>query len=1342
MILTKRNAGTGIVLLLILGIFSALPNSEHLELAGNAGADYVGFVEDVQVNDDTTDQEQSSVAMATYNDYIYLVWHDMRNGDFDIYFSKSTNSGQTWGDGVNNNNDIRVDDTDRNLNYTDNETLQKYPDIAVDSAGVIYVIWQDTREGRSDSDLYMAKSSDGGNTFGDNFRVDDNGTGPYDQIHPCMEIDENDNIYVVWEDERNSKTDYDIYFTNSSDSGVTFSPNVLVDDDTSLRLQKSPRLAVKVEGATTEIYVVWQDERRAPTNYDIMFSKSTDGGKTWGDGLDNDNDIEINDMVVSAQEHPSIALDSNGHIFVTWDDEREENYKNIYMSNSTDGGATWSTNWNITDYATGTSDQTHPVVSAYNNYMTIAWIDNRHGVAQSDVFFALSDDNGATFGPFLIVNQGASESIASTPDVILAGPTTAYIAWEDTRDENRGRDIYFAKSGMIKLKAPTLSGSAFTPETGKTQTQFHFTVVYTDEEDDAPALDYPKLYLFKDSEGTEPYPGSPFIMHRQIGPWNDGNHFNGEIYEQYITLYEEYDYHYYITAKANYGNQTEVKTNLTKGPVLDLSNVTFSNGFPSGDEWHNSARVKCGISIRDVGEAGVDPLYTLYRISVNGTDNFGDWKNDAKLNRTITSWGVNVSREIYFEEGVKNYIQWSGMDKFGNGPNVSAIYNIKIDKTPVTYTNPTPDPEHILWYNDETVDVSVTVNDIGASGVNASTIEYSYSTSGLSGYGNWINAGKTVDGESVSASAKLTFVNGSNNYIKWRAYDLVGNGPAESEDYKVRIDTTLKHLRENHPPTVPENVMPQSTVDRQPRITWNHSTDEDGDPITYWIQIGTTENGSEFLAWTDVGSEPFYQVKNNLNVGTYYIKLKAYDGFDFSARKLTPLIITTTGNTPPSPPTQIDPQYTFEVRPRISWSGASDAEGDTLYYFIQIGTDVGADDILILTSVGYNDYYEYKQQNLAYGIYHITIIVFDGKDWSEQAYFTMKIADYYLDLRTESPISIKQAESKTLVLTLTNMGNSEDEIILSYSDILAGKANLTFSNNNIRLGPGANTTLDLTIDVFPDAETGDYYLKLIATSEDGISDTEFTVIVTITERAGTGPGNGDIDIGDDDDDDDLENKGLENFLKGSFFWLIIIIIIIVVIVAVYLGTKGRREKEKAKEREEYDKMYEKPAEQLPPDYASADYGGYDEGALAPPGGEPWAYEGLEGGIPPEQALPPAEGEYYDDYYGTAQGDVPAQEPQVVQPEIEPPVQTGQHPEGYVEPEVPSEPTQAAPEQPDEPQQEQPEVDGAGGTQPQPPPQQPPQPQQDAQQAAQPPPTQPPPSAPTPAEQKTRVKKQV
>ncbi|HEV8595751.1 MAG TPA: lamin tail domain-containing protein, partial [Thermoplasmata archaeon] len=74
---------------------------------------------------------------------LWIAWADQRTGDFDIYASWSTD-GSTWGDGLLNANDLRVDDTRRNGFPMDDATNQLAPVLQTGGFG-IFAAWEDYR---------------------------------------------------------------------------------------------------------------------------------------------------------------------------------------------------------------------------------------------------------------------------------------------------------------------------------------------------------------------------------------------------------------------------------------------------------------------------------------------------------------------------------------------------------------------------------------------------------------------------------------------------------------------------------------------------------------------------------------------------------------------------------------------------------------------------------------------------------------------------------------------------------------------------------------------------------------------------------------------------------------------------------------------------------------------------------------------------------------------------------------------------------------------------------------------------------------------------------------------
>ncbi len=102
----------------------------------------------VTVNDPPgiTSFTATSLTLVESSGTLYAVWADNRNGDFDIYSSWSEDDGVSWGDGVIDGEDVRVDDTDENGTPLDDGTAQLSPSAAPAPVGV-YAIWSDKRNG-------------------------------------------------------------------------------------------------------------------------------------------------------------------------------------------------------------------------------------------------------------------------------------------------------------------------------------------------------------------------------------------------------------------------------------------------------------------------------------------------------------------------------------------------------------------------------------------------------------------------------------------------------------------------------------------------------------------------------------------------------------------------------------------------------------------------------------------------------------------------------------------------------------------------------------------------------------------------------------------------------------------------------------------------------------------------------------------------------------------------------------------------------------------------------------------------------------------------------------------
>lgn len=126
-----------------------------------AGSDDEGFSWSVpiKVDDYASSSAYTAPEIASGPRGLYVVWSDNRNGDQDVFFTDSQDSGMTWGDAIVNNNDVRVDDTDDNADPSDDTSTQSYPAMALGAFGV-FISWDDFRSA-SFYEIYFSSHESG-----------------------------------------------------------------------------------------------------------------------------------------------------------------------------------------------------------------------------------------------------------------------------------------------------------------------------------------------------------------------------------------------------------------------------------------------------------------------------------------------------------------------------------------------------------------------------------------------------------------------------------------------------------------------------------------------------------------------------------------------------------------------------------------------------------------------------------------------------------------------------------------------------------------------------------------------------------------------------------------------------------------------------------------------------------------------------------------------------------------------------------------------------------------------------------------------------------------------------
>lgn len=170
---------------------------------------------------DSDNTVEGAVPAVGPNGEVYVAWA----GPAGIVFDRSLDQGETWLD-----DDIFIDPMPTGWDYSIPGIYRAngLPVTVCDLSGgpnhgTIYVNWSDQRNGADDTDVWLSKSTDGGNTWSPAVRVNDDPPGKH-QFFTWMTVDQATGyLYFVFYDRReHADTATDVYLAVSTDGGQTF----------------------------------------------------------------------------------------------------------------------------------------------------------------------------------------------------------------------------------------------------------------------------------------------------------------------------------------------------------------------------------------------------------------------------------------------------------------------------------------------------------------------------------------------------------------------------------------------------------------------------------------------------------------------------------------------------------------------------------------------------------------------------------------------------------------------------------------------------------------------------------------------------------------------------------------------------------------------------------------------------------------------------------------------------------------------------------------------------------------------------------------------------------------
>lgn len=400
----ERYRGSTLVftaLLVLLLILSGTPG----RWSGPAGAAHIetSFTAPYNISNSAENNTQHPRALVAPDNYLHATWMEGYDDPYPKANGPAYTKGQTtswlpweWAAAHNNQG------------YTN-------PSIALDSAGTVHIAWAASSTGGSPYDVWYAYKPAGGSwSAAQNLSSDDNNT-----VYPDIACDSLGNIWVVWQvTYSNGDTDVNGRYKPAGGSWGN-----VVEVANSAAQDQNPRIAIDSANVP---HVVWRNSSGLSAKWDIFYSRYVDGHWTGA------SNISANS---TQSYYPDIAA-YGLNLYVVWEDDIDGPDVFQIVSRRWDG-ATWLA-W---EQVSLSSKALFPAVAANSTLVYATWQDYRGGGAP-EIYFSYSSDAGANWQANENVSHNGTTSYY--PDIAAQAGGLAHIFWEDR--VSSGLDIFYSRA--------------------------------------------------------------------------------------------------------------------------------------------------------------------------------------------------------------------------------------------------------------------------------------------------------------------------------------------------------------------------------------------------------------------------------------------------------------------------------------------------------------------------------------------------------------------------------------------------------------------------------------------------------------------------------------------------------------------------------------------------------------------------------------------------------------------------------------------------------------------------------------------------------------------------------
>ncbi len=308
----------------------------------------------------------------------------------------------------------------------------KMSDIDVDNNGNIFICWINNLSNHKN--IFFSKSTDLGNTF--SLPIQTNDVPNYVNHIPYggPKIDErNGIIHIIWADERLGYTRTNIFYSRSTDSGLTWSTSRPLG--LASKFNAYPEIKIDDSGI---IHIIYYSYNRIGLEFEnIHYVSSNDGGITFSSPVVGSNFIGSKPCDCCPAD---IHFLNNGKKIIAFRND-ENNIRDMYFVSAD------SNNWgNLTrisndNYNINFCPSSGPTIASKDSLIAISYMVGKNDVFKA--FLKISNNNLNSFGDSIPLDPNAQNDIEQNhPSVGIDNDFTTHIIWEDERGLG---DIYYGK---------------------------------------------------------------------------------------------------------------------------------------------------------------------------------------------------------------------------------------------------------------------------------------------------------------------------------------------------------------------------------------------------------------------------------------------------------------------------------------------------------------------------------------------------------------------------------------------------------------------------------------------------------------------------------------------------------------------------------------------------------------------------------------------------------------------------------------------------------------------------------------------------------------------------------